>query len=310
MYKQLLDKIIEFDKITIFRHQRPDGDAVFSALSVYQFIKDNFKDKTIKVAGNDDFDLINKKDKISDKFIKESLAIVVDTSKADRVDDDRFATAKYIVKIDHHINVDDFADLNIVKDHAASCTEVLSDIFFSNTFKKYELSAKTCEYLYCGLMLDSIKLTTSNTSYHSIEVAAKLVKKGNLDVSGLINYLFDINSNEFNKATKLRSYFKIEGKFGYIMLSEKDLKKLDMTPNEAKNFINEIGNIKDINIWALLVEDNGVYNASLRSKKQYPINKIAEKYHGGGHASACGVKNLTNSSIKTLFSELIEISTK
>ena len=42
MYKPILDKIKEYDYITIYRHQRPDGDCMFSALALYEFLKDNY----------------------------------------------------------------------------------------------------------------------------------------------------------------------------------------------------------------------------------------------------------------------------
>ena len=63
MYKQLLKKIKEYDKITIFRHVRPDGDAMFSALAMAQYLKDNFKDKKIKLAGKEEYDVISKIEK-------------------------------------------------------------------------------------------------------------------------------------------------------------------------------------------------------------------------------------------------------
>ena len=65
MYKEILDKIKEFDQISIFRHQKPDGDAMFSALALYRFLKDNFPEKDIKVAGKDEYDLISRNDRMS-----------------------------------------------------------------------------------------------------------------------------------------------------------------------------------------------------------------------------------------------------
>ena len=102
MYKPILDKIKEYDYITIYRHQRPDGDCMFSALALYEFLKDNFKEKQIKIAGEDTYEIITKKHKISDSFARKSLAIVVDTSSVNRIDDIRATQAPFMIKIDHH----------------------------------------------------------------------------------------------------------------------------------------------------------------------------------------------------------------
>ena len=52
------------------------------------------------------------------KQSRKSLAIVLDTANAKRVDDSRFQSATHILKVDHHILVDSFADTEIVDDLA------------------------------------------------------------------------------------------------------------------------------------------------------------------------------------------------
>jgi len=262
MYKEFLELIKKYDSIAIFRHVRPDGDAMFSALALYTFLKDNFKDKKVKISGKDTYEIINISHPISDSFIKKSLAVVVDTSNKERVDDQRFLNAECIVKIDHHPVVDDYGYLNIVDSKSAACCELLARILFSREFKGYYISPETCKYLYCGLVTDTLNFRITTVSYKTFEVAYKLVKTGDLKVY-------------------------------------------------AKNNIDEIGKISDLMVWAFAVEEeDGLYSASLRSKRGYPVHLIARKYGGGGHANASGVKGITKKQLKTLFNELIELSTK
>ena len=311
MYKELLDLINKYDCIAIFRHVRPDGDAMFSALALYTFIKENFKDKKVKIGGFDEYEIITKKDKLSDKFINESLAIVVDTSNRERVDDSRFSTAKYVIKIDHHPVVDNFGDMNIVNSDAAACCEVLSDIFFSKTFKNYKISPKTCEYLYCGIITDTINLRTTNVTPNTLNNAYKLASAGNLQVSNLVEYLMDKNLSTFKKISKIRNSLKIKESCGYIILDKKQLKQIGMSHEEAKNQIDEIGSIKDLNVWMFATQEpDGTYGVSVRSKRGYVINEICQKYGGGGHKNASGVKGVNKKELNTLLNELIELSTK
>lgn len=305
--KELLKQIKKYDKITIFRHINPDGDCVFSALAFKSFIKDNFKDKKVKIVGKEVYDVVDDRDKVSDSFIKGSLAIVVDVSNVERLDDQRYINADFVIKIDHHPPLTNFGDLNYVNDKAAATCEYLVDIFTSKPFSKYILSKKTREYLYCGILTDSLNFKTTSTSSNTLK-AASLIAKDDLKLSDLSNYVFETSINEFNKATDLRTYLKTNNKLGYLILDEIDLENLKMTSNEAKNNIGEFSYIKEIKIWLIAAysKKTRLYDLSLRSKRGYPINKIAIKYGGGGHKNACGIKNLSKTQIKALLNDLLE----
>ena len=310
MYSNLLKKIEEFDNITIFRHVRPDGDCMFSALALYEFLKDNFKEKKIKVCGYDKYDLISKNDKVSNKFIINSLAICLDTSNTSRIDDFRCMAAKFIVKIDHHPALDDFGELNIVKPEASSTCEVLANILLSKTYSKFRISNKVYEYLYCGIVTDTINFRTSNTTSNTLFIASKLVKCGNLKPSNLVELLMNIDLETYNKVTQIRNMLIVDNKFGYIKLGKKQLKKLNMDPIKAKNNIDEIGTIRDLNIWAFAVENDGAWDCSIRSKRAYIINKIASKYNGGGHPNAAATRQISSEELNLLFKDLADLSKK
>lgn len=307
---QTLLKLIKANnKITIFRHVNPDGDAVFSCLALKSFLNDNFKDKQVKISGFEEYDLAKDIQKVSDSFIKDSLAIVLDVSNVERLDDQRYSLAKTVVKIDHHPPITNFGDYNYVKDSAAATCEYLGEILLNKPFNKYKLSKKTRKYLYCGILTDSINFKTSSTSSNTLKVAAAIASN-DLNICELSDYVFSTSIKDFDKATKLRTYLKIRNNFGYIVLDKNDLKNLNMTSTEAKNDINEFSRIKEINIWIIVAynKKTKLYDASIRSKSGYIINGIARKYKGGGHKNACGVKNLTDSTIKALLKDLENIS--
>ena len=310
MYEKLLKQIKTYNNICIFRHQRPDGDCMFSSLALYHYLKDNYPKKTIKVCGYDTYDLISKNDSVSDKFIIDSLAIVLDTSTTNRIDDFRCMAAKYVIKIDHHPEVEKYGELNIVDSKASSTCELLANILFSKSFSHNKISNKVYEYLYCGIVTDTINFKTSNTTSKTLLIASKLIEKGNLKPSNLVEFLMDKDIKTFNKVTKIRNLLKINNKFGYIKLDRKQLKQLGMNPVSAKNNIDEIGSIKDLNIWAFAVENDGGWDCSIRSKRAYIINKIAQKYNGGGHPNASAVKHINASELTSLFKELAKLSSK
>ena len=310
MYETILDKIERSDKISIFRHQRPDGDAMFSALALYRFLKDNFPEKDIKVAGEDKYDLISRNDRISLKFIKESLAFVLDTSTSDRIDDERALEAPYIIKIDHHPIDAPYGQINLVDAKASACAEVLAKMFLSESFRKFILSEKTCEYLYSGIVTDTINFRTTNVTAGTLQTASRLIEKGDLKVAEIVEFLMDKSIEDYQKTTKIRTRLKIDGHFGYIIFTEKDLERLGMDQMQAKNNIDEIGRIKDLRIWSIATQNDGLYDVSVRSKRGLVINEVCAAYGGGGHKNAAACKKLSRKQLKTMYETLHEMSEK
>lgn len=306
MYEKLLDKVKNYNNISIFRHVRPDGDAVFSQVALKEFIESNFKNKHVEVIGKDEYDLFPYSNVSSEKFVSSSLAIVLDTATLTRCDSEFVSSAEYIIKIDHHPNKDKYGDINIVDDKCSSTCELLCKIFFSDTFKKYRLNKKVCEYLYAGILTDSIGFKTSNTTHNSLYYASLLAKIGKFDISALNNYVFSKDVKYFNSISKLRTYFKIKDNIGYIIVDNKLLKRLHLSKDEAKNAIDEFNHINGLKIWAIFAEGpkNGHFDGSIRSKTAYTINSICSNYNGGGHKNACGVKSLTMSQINNLLKDL------
>ena len=50
--KAVLDKIKQYDKIAIFRHKRPDGDAVGSTKGLCAIIRATYPNKDVRLINN------------------------------------------------------------------------------------------------------------------------------------------------------------------------------------------------------------------------------------------------------------------
>lgn len=312
MYKDLLNKIKEYKNICIYRHIRPDGDAVFSQFALYTFIRDNFKDKKVQMCGELEYDLLPYSNIPDESFIEKALVIVLDTASRGRVDNLTYEKGDYIIKIDHHPEVDPYGDINIVDDKCSSTTELLAKILYSKEFSKYKLSKDVCMYLYSGILTDSNCFSTSSTSSDTLFYASKLTKDGDFDISALNNYLFNLDYKHYQSISILRNELKIKNGVGYIIADDKLLKKLKMTVNDAKNAIDEFNHIKGLKIWSIFAYNtkSGLFDASVRSNTKYTINTLCSKFNGGGHKNACGVKNLTKSQVNSLIKGLIEIASE
>lgn len=305
MYTNLLELIENANKIVIFKHQRCDGDAMFSSLALKSFINLNYPEKSVKIAGKDLYDRFPYSEEVLDEDIKNSLAIILDTANLERCDDDRYALAKDIVKIDHHPNREAYGTLQIVDPDSAATCELLGEIFFSEEFSHLNLNEEICRYLCCGLLTDTLNFKTSSTTSKTLLVGSKIIEKGNLHISDLNELMFNVSLDSYQKITKLRNYLQIREKLGYLILKKEDLFKIGMSASDAKNQVSEFGGIEELNAWCIFVEnDNGTFDGSLRSKRGYVVNSIANEYGGGGHACAAGIKNLSIKQVNELLEKI------
>ena len=88
MYKEIWNRIRSYDSIVIFGHINPDGDCYGSQIGLKNAILDNFQDKKVFIVGTGYpklFSLMGSLDQVDDDTIKNSLAIVVDTSNQYRI---------------------------------------------------------------------------------------------------------------------------------------------------------------------------------------------------------------------------------
>ena len=299
--------IEEYDIITIFHHMNPDEDAFGAQFALKQWILDNFDNKKVYAAGTRNCDLkeMPRLDEVDDETIKNSLAIVVDTSGLDRVEDDRCTNAKFLIKIDHHPNDDPFGDVQFVNDKAAATCEILALYFMQERDKV--VSKTVADYLYMGLLTDTLSFSTSNTTNETLEAAGYLATLG-IDIPGLNRTVFDLSLKEFQFNGYLYDKVQIlNDHFAYIVLYQDELEKWGLNGSQARNHIDILGKVKDFDIWAMFteLEEEGkkVFNGSIRSKS-IVINTLAQEYNGGGHKNAAGVKFLTKEQVDEIIQKL------
>ena len=75
------------------------------------------------------------------------------------------------------------------------------------------------------------------------------------------------------------------------VLDKKIQEELKITTERGKENVNLFSNIEGVNAWCSVTEDpkDHCWRISIRSKET-PINEVAAKWEGGGHAQASGAK--------------------
>lgn len=308
--KKIIDK---YDNIIIFRHARPDFDAMGSQFGMYTWLKESFPGKNIYVTGSN-FDQFvdtlypNIKPLDDSVFEQEFLAIILDTGNSSRIDDQRYQKAKYIIKFDHHPNDEPYGNLNIVANELSSACELVSNFCFAFE-KKYPLSNLACKYLYSGIIGDTGRFLFSSVDSDTLITSAHLIKNGLVPSYDVYEKMYekDIESLKLQRYVLDNMHVSEKGVAYYILL-DKDLKELGISSDRGKEYLSLMSNIKNIPIWFSLTEykEKNEYRISLRSKR-LDISKVANKYHGGGHLNASGATLYSLDELDSLIHDLEEL---
>ena len=98
-----------------------------------------------------------------------------------------------------------------------------------------------------------------------------------------------------------------ENGVAYIHVTEKMQEKFALTSEHASASVSYLDSIRGSLIWLAFIDNaDGTIRVRLRSRF-LPINKLAEKYRGGGHDCASGATLHKKSEIKKLLSEADEM---
>jgi len=166
----------------------------------------------------------------------------------------------------------------------------------------------TC--LYTGLIYDTNNFSNKNVSPKTFAVASDLLECGVDNNSSFIN-IFD---NKTTKVLKLLGMtlstlelYEMEDKrkIAFYITTAKMLKKCDAEMKLTEDFSNEVKPTKEREVVAYFREINKDYfRVSLRSI-DIDVEKIAEKFGGGGHKLAAGFE--TKMELEMLKNKLIKL---
>ena len=287
--KRILDKIKAYDTIIIHGHKRPDGDCYGAQFGLKDVITASFPNKKVYVVGgtSDFVDYVGKVDTIEDDVYKGALSIVVDTATKERISEPRYELGEYVIKIDHHIPVDDYGDLRWVDTNFPSCAQMIA--YFYYKFKnELKMTEKGAIAMYTGIITDTGRFRYRGVSKLTHQLAGMLLEKG-VDVE----YIDQQLSRETLDMVALKGYvlsnYHVEGHFIYVKMTREVINKFGVSDEQAASVVNALSGIDGFPVWALFIEYPTEIRIRLRSNGP-TISTLANEYEGGGHAKAAGAR--------------------
>ena len=291
--EKILEKIKEYDTIMIFRHVRNDGDCVGATKGLKRILQLTWPEKEVYLIDADTakyLEFLGPEDEpVADDMYTDALGIVVDTASEARISNKKYTLCKEVIKIDHHIPLEDYGNLIWVEEERSSACEMIVD--FYATFQdqlKIDSEAATC--LYTGMVTDSGRFKYEGVTGETMRNAAILLDVG-VDTQLLYARLY-LEAYEYLKF-KAHIYQRMqitENGVAYIYIDKAMQEEFGLSLEQASACVGNLDSIRGCICWMVFVEngdEKGSIRVRLRSRFMH-INPVAEKYHGGGHACACG----------------------
>ncbi len=309
IYKEIYKKIKEFDKIVIARHIGADPDALGSTLGLKELILNTFPQKKVSCIGvySSVFKYMGKMDKLDESEIKDSLLIVCDTPNKARIDGITDPKAfKFVIKIDHHPEVEHFENMKWVDPKASSVCQMLIELAYETRFKMNKVAA---EKFYMGLVSDTNRFLYDYTTPKTFELVSKLIKDTKIEIVPLYNNLYSRALIDVRFLGYVAQNMKVsESGLAYLEIDDKTIQKYGGDTGLAGNAIGSFNNINEILVWVIFTEDKkqGIIKVNARSRGPV-INTVLENYGGGGHQFASGARLTDKNDVEKILKDLNDL---
>ncbi len=311
MFEKLKQMVDKADKIALFTHTHPDGDALGSSFALMLGLLEMGKkarvflgDEEIKtkeykrICGNNEMSEIS-----SDEC---DLMIALDCADFSRIELGNAEFCGETAAIDHHITHKPYAKETIVID-APATGEIVFDIL---TEWGVRITPQIADNLYIAIACDTGNFKFPSTTPKTHRAAARLMELG-ADYAGISRLLFYKLSHEYLALYQIAlSRLEIfeEGKACLMYLSENDFEGSGLDEELAGDIVSLPTKIEGVEVGAYIRSRKDGLKVSLRSNEYVDVSKIAQEFGGGGHIRAAGFSsNLPLEELKkAVFTKLSE----
>ncbi len=294
MLSQVVELIENKQKFGITTHIKPDGDGVGSSLGLCWLLQSLGKSAEVIVRGEvpvayrtlpgaGDIRDIEKVDTAYDAIF------VIECSDLTRPGIAGLEN-EFTVNIDHHATSEHFGTINWIDSTASAVGEMIYNLCKAIGGR---VTREIAECVYMALVTDTGSFHFSNTTERTLKVASELIKAGvkpaSISEAVYNNYpwsrielmrqvLDTVKRDESGKIASLRQTLQMRA----------DAEAVD---GDNNGFVNIPLAARDV-LAAVYMREVGPneFRVSLRSKGDINVARVAEKFGGGGHRNAAGLR--------------------
>jgi phosphoesterase RecJ-like protein len=321
--KKGLEYIKKAKRIAIIGHINPDADALGSMVALKRTIINNFETNCHKIT----VDIFAQTNEIAEKclpilknetinfanFNKYDLAISVDVATRSRLGiyGKIFKKARRTLNFDHHETNEKFARNNIVATGCSSTCELL--YMFFKDFAHLNLTTDILSLIYSGIITDTNNLS-QNIGANTLRIVAELTnacKINSVNLETIRNHFFKSDTKEqLNLLGRALASFSFagNGKIAMMKITKQDFADTNTSQTDTLGIVDYACKLQSVEIGILFIkQDDNTYYASLRSKGDVDVGKIAKDMGGGGSKNISAFSTKADDSLTDVKTKLIAL---
>jgi len=280
--------------LAVVSHTNPDGDAIGSTLALGLALENI--GCNIQLINQDNipriYSFLPGSDLIRSSFLFiPDIIILLDCSDINRagiLGDTILSSDRYIINIDHHVSNTFFGNVNYVDTKAGATGEIIYNLI---NLLDCRINSEIATCLYTAIVTDTGSFQFENTTERTHIIAADLISKG-IDLATIRSFLWEsIPLKSIKLQRELLDTLEIDEtqKIAWAVLPYETYKKYGASSEHIEGFVNYPKSIEGVEIGLFFkeIEPNKV-KVGFRAKSKVDVNKLAQKFGGGGHKRAAG----------------------
>jgi phosphoesterase RecJ-like protein len=289
---QIASHIRSGQRFFVSSHQRPDGDAIGSAVGLAlalramgkeaQAVFDATPPHYLQPFPAVDGILISR-----EVHETRDASIIMECSSLERTGVTGLERSP-VLNIDHHVGNTLYGALNWVDESAAACTELVISLIDA---LDAPFTRDVATHIYLGLLTDTGSFHFSHLSARSFEIARRCVEAG-ANPQWIARTHYDSNTLGHVRifgAVLNTLELDASGTIALLTVTKTALAAANASLDDTEGIINFPLSVKDIQAVAFFKEgEGGDWRISMRSKDEVDVGSIARSFGGGGHRNAAG----------------------
>jgi phosphoesterase RecJ-like protein len=289
---ELIERLRTGKRFVVASHQRPDGDAVGSAMAMGLALRALGKEAVVVTDAIPPVFLQPFPDVESMRITLDvnevfDAALIMECSELSRTGVKGLDRSP-VMNIDHHPGNTGYGAVNWIDESAAACGEMAYTLIEAIGAP---LTTPVATHIYLAILTDTGSFHFSHLSPRTYEIAKRCVEAG-ADPQWIARTHYDSNS-----LARVRIFGAVmngmvivdEGRVALLSITRRTLADLGGTNDDLEGLINFPLTVKGIEAVAFFKETgDGDWRVSMRSKGSVDIGAIARANGGGGHTNAAG----------------------
>lgn len=294
MLSQVVELIENKNKFGITTHIKPDGDGVGSSLGLCWLLRSLGKSAEVIVRGEipvsyrnlPGADAIRDVDKLDSEY---DAIFVIECSDLERPGIKGLENA-FTVNIDHHATSAHFGTVNWIDSTASAVGEMIYNLCKAIGGR---VTREIAECVYMALVTDTGSFHFSNTTDRTLKVASELIKAG-AKPAAISEAVY--NNYPWSRIELMRQVLGTvkRDETGRVAMLRQTLamrENAEAVDGDNNGFVNIPLAARDV-LAVVYMREIGPnqYRVSLRSKGDINVARVAERFGGGGHRNAAGLR--------------------